>query len=189
MTEGLIVAAGKSQRTGKQYKMALDFGGKTMIEKCIASMSPFCSKIYLVTGFNSDKLKTILQGYKNVEIVFHTKYQDGMFSSVKAGLKQINSSRFFFLPGDYPLVSAEVYDKMLRVESEIVVPVVNGSAGHPILFKYSAAAKILNSDSYSNLREFIIANNPEYVKVDCQGILFDIDTMEDYRKALAMLKE
>lgn len=188
MIEGLIVAAGKSQRTGRKYKMALDFGGRTMIEKSIESMSPFCSKIIVVAGFNSDKLKKILQGYKNVEIIFNPEFRDGMFASVKAGLKQINSSRFFFLPGDYPLISAEVYEKMLNVESEIVVPVFNSLPGHPILLKHSAAIKILNSDSHTNLREFIMANNPEYIEVDCQGIHIDIDTMEDYQKALAILK-
>jgi molybdenum cofactor cytidylyltransferase len=188
MIEGLIVAAGKSQRTGKQYKMALDFGGRTMIEKSIESISQFCSKIFVVAGFNSNKLENILRGYRNVEIIFNPKYRDGMFASVKAGLKRISSSRFFFLPGDYPLISTGVYEKMLKVDSEIVVPVFNGRPGHPILFKYSAVAKILNSDYYSNLREFIMANNPEYVEVDCQGIHLDIDTLEDYRKALAMLK-
>lgn len=188
MIEGLIVAAGKSQRTGKQYKMALNFGSKTMIEKCIENMSPFCSKIYVVTGFNSDKLKTILQGYKNIEIILNLEYEDGMFSSVKAGLKKIKSSRFFFLPGDYPLISADVYEQMLVSDSEIVIPLFNGLPGHPVLFKYSAAAKILDSDSYTNLREFVMANNPEYVDVNCQGIHIDIDTIEDYRKALAMLK-
>jgi Uncharacterized MobA-related protein len=188
MIEGLIVAAGKSQRTGKQYKMALDFGGRTMIEKCIENMSPFCSKIIVVAGYNSDKLKTILQGYNNVDIIFNPEYRDGMFASVKAGLKQINSSRFFFLPGDYPLITADVYEKMLKVDSEIIVPVFNGLPGHPILLKHSAAAKILNSDSYANLREFIMANNPEYVEVNCQGIHIDVDTIEDHQKVLAILK-
>ncbi len=188
MIEGLIAAAGKSQRTGHHYKMALDFGGRSMIEKCLDSMSPFCSKIIVVAGYNAERLKTLLKGYKDVEIIVNSRYEDGMFSSIKTGLKQIRADRFFFQPGDCPLISPSVYQKMLEVDSEIVVPTFNNRPGHPVLFKHTVIEKILISDLYPNLREFIRANNPNYIAVDCPGIRMDIDTLADYQKALEKIR-
>jgi len=188
MIEGLIIAAGKSQRTAEKYKMTLDFGGRTLIEKSLASLAPFCVKIIVVTGYKSQELSVILQKYPNVEIVFHPAYEEGMFSSIKAGMKQIRGERFFFLPGDYPLISPTVYQMLQTVDSEIVLPTFNGQPGHPVLFKKTVIAKILAGSSYGNLREFIAAHQPAYVAVDCQGILRDIDTLDDYRKILRLWK-
>lgn len=49
MCEGLIAGAGKSQRTGPYYKMELDFDGKTLLEKCLESMLPFCSRVLIAS--------------------------------------------------------------------------------------------------------------------------------------------
>ncbi|ABI68444.1 NTP transferase domain-containing protein [Syntrophomonas wolfei] len=66
---------------------------------------------------------------QDVEIIVNSRYEDGMFSSIKTGLKQIRAERFFFLPGDCPLISPFVYQKMLGVDSEIVVPTFNTGLG------------------------------------------------------------
>jgi molybdenum cofactor cytidylyltransferase len=188
MIEGLITAAGKSQRTAEKYKMTLDFGGRTLIEMSLASLAPFCVRIIVVTGYKSQELNVILQKYPNVENIFHPAYEEGMFSSIKAGMKQIRGERFFFLPGDYPLISPSVYQKLQTVDSEIVLPTCNGQPGHPVLFKKTVIAKILAGSSYGNLREFIAAHQPACVAVDCPGILRDIDTLDDYRESLRLWK-
>ncbi|HWQ89973.1 MAG TPA: NTP transferase domain-containing protein [Desulfitobacteriaceae bacterium] len=188
MIEGLLIAAGKSQRSGEKYKMTLDFGGRTLIEKSLASMAPFCAKIIVVTGYKARELGVILQKYPKIEIIFNPAYEEGMFSSIKVGLKQIRSERFFFLPGDCPFVAPTVYQKLLAVDSEIVLPTFHALPGHPVLFKKTVIEKILAGSSYYNLREFITDHQPAYEAVDCQGILWDIDTMADYREALRFWK-
>ncbi|KUG02459.1 ctp:molybdopterin cytidylyltransferase [hydrocarbon metagenome] len=186
--DGLIVAAGRSERMGGLYKMALDLGKYTVIENTVAGMAAVCSRVIVVSGFNADKLQEILQGYKEVEIVFNPNYNEGMYSSIKTGLKQISSSRFFCLPGDYPLIDEGVYQAMLEVEADIVIPTYQGQAGHPVLFKHKFIEKILTQECYTNLRQFIANHDPTYVEVDCPGILMDIDNLEDYRLAQAMMR-
>lgn len=190
--EGIIAAAGKSIRTGAKYKMTLDLSGKTVIERSIDSMAPFCCKITVVTGFNSEKIGALLDGYGNIEIVFNENYEDGMYSSIKAGLRRVQADSFFFLPGDCPFVAPAVYEKMLerKIESNkgIIVPLFKGVPGHPVLFGKGYREKILHNSEYKNLREFIHDNNSEFLEVGHEGVLFDIDTMEDYQKALRIFR-
>lgn len=189
MVEGLIVAAGQSRRTLPYYKMTLDLGGKTLVERAMASMEPYCEHIIVVTGYQGDLVRSALQGHPKVELVDNPNYQEGMFSSMKTGLPYIKGDRFFFLPGDYPIISPSVYEAMLAVDYEIVVPVHEGQTGHPVLLKYSVIERIFDSPEITSLREFIRQRDPCYLEVNCPGILIDIDTMEDYQRALALIAQ
>ncbi len=188
MCEGIIAAAGKSQRTGGQYKMELDLNGKTLLQRSVESMLPFCSRIYVVGGFNIESLQQMLAAYSGVEILYNVNYEQGMFSSILEGIRHIRTNRFFFLPGDCPCVPHSVYQKMMEVDGEIVVPVYRGSPGHPILMRSSVIER-LGKGAFSNLREFIALNNPSHLELGSPGILIDIDTIEDYQKALPWFKQ
>ncbi|MDD4776459.1 MAG: NTP transferase domain-containing protein, partial [Syntrophomonas sp.] len=99
----------------------------------------------------------------------------------------IRAERFFFLPGDYPLVSPVVYEKMLAVAAETVIPVYTGQTGHPLLLSAALIDPIMAWPDSSNLREFIRRQPASTVAVNCPGILIDIDTMEDYQRALTLI--
>ncbi|WP_192927370.1 hypothetical protein [Clostridium beijerinckii] len=48
--------------------------------------------------------------------------------------------------------------------------------------------KIINDSNYKSLKDFINENSFTAVEVDDQGILMDLDTMEDYEKTLKYYK-
>jgi molybdenum cofactor cytidylyltransferase len=180
--EGVILAAGLSSRA-ENYKMALDLGGETVIERCVKGMYSSCSRIIVVVGHKAEIIKEILNKYSKVELIYNKEYQQGMFTSVKEGLKRVKEDRFFFTPGDYPLISTEVYDKMLQIGGDIIIPTYKGRKGHPILMKKSTADEIFIRKELTNLREFINYKGFTAVQVEDGGILMDIDTVEDYLKA------
>ena len=186
LVEAVILAAGFSSRA-KTYKMTLKVGEKTVIERAIESMLKVSSRVIVVGGYKIEKLKPIINGYKNVELVFNENFEEGMFSSVKKGFSHIKGDSFFFMPGDYPLIDDKVCLKLLKHrENEIVIPTYNGKKGHPILMKSYLAKELLQSSKYSNLREFINTKKPIFIPVENEGILLDIDTMEDYKRILAL---
>lgn len=187
MCEGLIAAAGRSRRTSPRYKMELDFDGKTLLEKCLESMMPFCSRVLVVGGHNIDILRARLAGYPDVEVIDNPRFDEGMFSSIQEGARHIRAGRFFFLPGDYPCVSPEVYRRMLACHSDVVIPVYGNRSGHPVLLNSGLIRELLEG-GYNNLREFIASRPTSRVDVDCPGILLDVDTLEDYQKALDMTR-
>lgn len=181
--EGVIIAAGKSSRMGSQHKLTMDLKGKTVIERSIGSMRPFCTRIIVVTGFHADKIRKQTESSQDIVLVHNADCEAGMFSSLKLGLRQAKGERTFFLPGDCPFAAAEVYEAMLHTEGDIVVPAYQGHPGHPILFSRRAVSELLEDAQCHTLKEFIDGKGPTIVAVDCPGILWDIDTPEDYAQA------
>ncbi len=181
--EAVIVAAGFSSRAGA-FKMELDLDGKTVIERCVEAMSPFCSRIIVVGGYKIEKLETILKKYPQVEIVLNRRFAEGMFTSVKEGVRQVRGEKFFFSPGDYPLISGEVCRKLLTEKGEILIPIFQGHKGHPVLFSAGMAEELLEAPDSSNLRDFIRRKGYQTVVVEDEGILMDLDTPDDYEQIL-----
>lgn len=181
--EGIILAAGLSARAGT-YKMTLEFNGKTILENAIDNMMNSADRIVVVGGYRIEKLEAAAGKYSNVRLVFNENYNEGMFSSVKKGLQFIKSERFFITPGDYPLIHQSVYEDLLKVRGDVVIPSFEGRRGHPVLIEGRFIEDILSNGAYKSLRDFINTRESILVPVDCRGILMDIDTMEDYGEAL-----
>ena len=181
--EAVILAAGYSSRA-EAFKLELDLGGKTVIERCIEGISPFCTRIIVVGGYQIEKIEAILGKYPQIEIVVNKRYAEGMFTSVKEGMRHVRGERFFFTPGDYPLIRREVCERLLTQDGEIVIPVFDGHKGHPVLFAGRLAGEILLMADTANLRDFIYQKGFQTIAVGDKGVLIDLDTQEDYRRIL-----
>jgi molybdenum cofactor cytidylyltransferase len=184
--EAVILAAGLSSRAGT-FKMELPFDGKFLLLKVIEALITFCSRIIVVGGHNIDKIFHMTQQYPRVQVVNNRQYKSGMFSSVKTGIAEVTASWFLFTPGDFPFIDTSTCRKLLEArerypEKDIFIPVHQGRKGHPILVKRSIVPNILAEPDDSNLKIFIQRHGFVRVPVDDEGILIDIDSMEDYRK-------
>ena len=174
--DGVVLAAGQSRRAGV-FKMALEIGEKTVIERTIEGMYEICDRIIVVGGFKIEIVREILDTCEKVEVVFNENYEAGMFTSVKTGISHVSAQKFFLTPGDYPLIGENVYRKMLGMDGDIIIPTFNSRKGHPVLMRSHLIDKILaNPDSY-NLRDFIVSEGFTTIEVDDDVILMDIDTM------------
>lgn len=178
--EGIVLAAGLSSRMGDNKLMRI-IDHMPMIERVIANMLPYCERIIVVVGHRRDELARVLKKYSQVEIIVNDDYQSGMFSSVKAGCKAIRGDRFFLIPADMPFVQTETYEALLKVAGEIVVPSVNGKAGHPILIQRRIISELDKSQA-KHFRAYLEKWEKIYVNVKDAGVLVDIDTPEDYEK-------
>ena len=177
--EGIVLAAGFSSRMGK-LKMEMLLDGKTLIERSVESLDKVCSKIIVVAGYKSERIKEILKSYEKVDVVFNKEFKKGMFSSVKIGISHIKTEKFFLLPGDIPFVKEDLFQKLLSKEGDIIIPVFQGRKGHPVLIDSSLIDEILDEPEDSNLKLFIDKKGFSTVEVQDESILFDIDTEEDY---------
>lgn len=184
-TEGVILAAGKSSRMMGNSKMTMDLSGRTVIERSIDSLSPFCSRIIVVTGFHVEAVLVSAGHCREVVFVHNSDCGKGMFSSLKMGLGHTEGERVLILPGDCPFITHEVCEKMLAVKRDIVLPAYQGKCGHPVLLNRRAIEDLLADDRCQSLREYISTNKAEIIAVDRPEILWDIDTQEDYAKAVA----
>ncbi len=182
--EGIILAAGLSSRAAS-YKMTLSFNNKTVIENTIDNMLDFCKRIIVVGGHRIENLQPIVEKYNKVELVLNEDYMQGMYSSVQRGMSCIRENRFFFTPGDYPLVEPEVYRELLMHKAPVVIPTFEGRKGHPILFSRNIIDDVLYDTQYKTLREVIRGKYTVLTEVNCRGIIMDLDTIEDYKMMIA----
>jgi molybdenum cofactor cytidylyltransferase len=183
-TDGVIIAAGFSSRAGA-FKMELDCHGKPLIQRTADAMAHACSRIIVVGGFRIERIRELTKDYPNLRVVLNPDYPSGMFGSVQRGVKEVESDWFFFIPGDYPLVTPEVYQTLLSAipghpEASVFIPVFKQRKGHPILLKGSLKKEILSQPTDSNLRQFIQQKGFIPVPVQSDSILKDIDTPRDY---------
>lgn len=182
-TEGVIIAAGQSKRMSPHLKLLLKIGSESVLRRSIFSMLPHVSRLVVVTGYMHEIIEHHIHDIDGIETVYNSDYLKGMYSSVIAGLTVIGGDHAFLLPADCPFVCSEVFSDLSAVKDDISVPTYKNQPGHPVRLSKNAIHKVLTEDHLS-LREFIARHPYRTVEVDCKGILMDIDTPSEYRRAL-----
>jgi molybdenum cofactor cytidylyltransferase len=185
--EGIILAAGFSSRAGV-FKMALKLQEKSLIQHTVEAMMGSCRRIVLVGGHRIERLKSLVSGYPEVEVVYNRQYRLGMFSSVQEGVRHLKGDLFFLIPGDCPFVRKSTYRQLLLAAQngggpDIWIPVYRGRKGHPVLIKEFLGPEILKEPVDFTLRDFIRQKGYREVEVEDEGILKDIDTAADIKEA------
>jgi molybdenum cofactor cytidylyltransferase len=183
-TEGVIIAAGQSERMSPQLKLLLPLNGQSVLRHSIFSMLPFVSRVIVVTGYRSEDIIEHIKDIERVQTVFNPNHQKGMFSSIITGVSKVTGEHAFLLPADCPFISGEVYKKMSSSDEDIVIPVYDDQPGHPIRLSKSAIRQLLLEPDDSTLRSFILRYSHRMIEVDDPGVLMDIDTPEDYKEAI-----
>jgi molybdenum cofactor cytidylyltransferase len=188
VAEGIVLAAGRSSRSGEANKLGFLYGGRSMLDLSVSSLAHACTHVYVVTGYRPSNVEALLAGVPKSSTVHNPDYERGMLSSVLAGLKAVAEERCFILPADCPLVCRGVALRMLEVDGEAVIPEHDGRPGHPVLIGRKAMNLLASGAIYDTLRDFLKSINPTYMPTDCPGVLCDIDTKEDYAASLSLHK-
>jgi CTP:molybdopterin cytidylyltransferase MocA len=130
-------------------------------------------------------------------VVLNERSGSEMAESARAGLrtaaKKSSSSGFLIALADHPMVSMETIKSLCRCHAEnpekIIIPAYKGKRGHPTLFPRPVVEEIFSSGL--TLRD-LIKGKPDRMKlleVPDEGVLMDLDTMEDYQRIKAALEQ
>ena len=180
----IMLAAGESRRMGKN-KLLLPVGGNTLVERAVETALDTCRRVILVTGFDAERIESLFFGHERVTFVRNTLYETGMFSSILAGAKHVQTQRFFIALADMPLVEKEVYTALLDHEdAPAVIPKYRGKKGHPLLLKYEVRDIILGLGPGATMRDVLAKVATLAVPVESGNVLLDIDEREDYEKLI-----
>jgi molybdenum cofactor cytidylyltransferase len=191
MIQAVILAAGKSERMGSP-KPLLPWGKRTLIEATIDGIArSLANEILVVLGAAREVIEPVIAKY-HVGRVFNPDFGRGMLSSIQRGLGAVSRDAravLFFL-GDQPPPHPAMINRLIRAYNNtgkgIVLPVHGGRRGHPVLIdlKYRNAIRAL--DPGIGLRQ-LMRDHPEdvlEVRTRSPRVLHDIDTPEDYERAL-----
>jgi molybdenum cofactor cytidylyltransferase len=177
LIDTIILAGGMSKRF-KTNKLATLYNGKPLICNVIETFLEFSENVTLVTGhYDLQYLSNFITNEK-IRIVHNSEYQKGMFTSVQTGVG-ITKNDFFLIPGDYPLVKPQTIQKIIDSLGAIRVPIYKGRKGHPIFISKELINPLLKEPSDSNLKIFRDRHIVNYIDVDDEGILLDVDTLND----------
>ena len=191
---GLVLAAGYSSRMG-DFKPLLPFGDSTVVERAASTfIKAGVYDVSVVVGWRANDLIPLLDRL-GVQAILNPQYGSGMYSSVIAGVRSLspNTEAFLLLPGDYPLVKPRTVQKLiqryLEGRAKIVNPRFSGRRGHPPLIAVSCIDRDSSFDQPAGLKAVLSRYGDEAVDVEVadQGILMDVDTPEDYQRALETL--
>jgi molybdenum cofactor cytidylyltransferase len=182
----IILAGGLSTRM-KQFKPLLPLGEVTITDRVIDLFLNEGVDVFLVAGYRHDDITAGIRK-RDITIVYNPDYEKGMFSSVQAGIRQLNAGyeAFFTSPVDIPLVSPATIQRLMEAGEEnpgkIVYPVFEGKRGHPPLIPAALAPAILGWEKGGGLRAVLKSKESLALEIVVPDsfILFDIDTPEDY---------
>lgn len=182
----IILAAGESKRMG-QPKFALPMpNGNTFLENITIKYAEFgCQNIVVV--LNKEGLVLINKFSQNLPsqtlLVLNPNPDLGRFSSIKAGLKQIDDNYVFIHNVDNPFANAEllkqIYDA--KKEEHVIKPIVSGRGGHPVLISRKVIDCILiEKENNLNFKEYLKKFQSKEIVVHDETISYNINTYDEY---------
>jgi molybdenum cofactor cytidylyltransferase len=172
-----------------QPKQLLPLGDKTVIRHCVDNIvSALIRRIVVVVRPDAEEMVEALSGLPVSIVVNHDRDSD-MAGSVQVGLQSLDPSSLAVLVclADHPLASAETMKTLMRAHQEspdkIIIPAYNGKRGHPSLFPASVLKEIFSG---STLRDIVRGDEKRVRVIDVpdEGIVFDMDTPDDYERVL-----
>ena len=153
-------------------------------------------EILVVCGFYSNKIEAEVGFLKqniqsSIALVKNTNPELGQSSSVRLGLESLTSNYDVLLIAlcDQPSIASAEIEALLEQfnqrdpNQEIILPMVNGQRGNPVLFSRGVIEKILAIPEMV-CRPFM-DQHPELIKVfdtNNQAYLMDVDTKADIQK-------
>jgi CTP:molybdopterin cytidylyltransferase MocA len=198
----ILLAAGEGSRLGGHPKALLLREGQTLLERFSGAIQGFNPvECIVVTGFyaqaiESELAKVSLTLTFPIKSIRNTAPEKGQPSSIRLGLESLQSEFDVLLIAlsDQPEIGRQEVAELLEEFShrnpgkEIILPMVNGKRGNPVLFSRAA---VLNTLEVSALvcRAYMDAH-PEQVSImetQNPAYVLDVDTLEDaYRHKLSL---
>jgi CTP:molybdopterin cytidylyltransferase MocA len=192
-----LLAAGEGSRLGTHPKALLRKAGQTLLQRFSGAIQRFAPTQYtVVTGFHAEAIQSEIEKLNTalahpIKVIQNPAPEKGHASSVRLGLESLKGEFDVLLVAlsDQPEIGVievqELLDAFLKREigEEIILPMVEGRRGNPVLFSRKAISAILANPGMV-CRKYMDAH-PDQVKVmhaSNQAFVLDVDMPEDIHK-------
>ena len=188
----LFLAAGQGSRLGGFPKALLKKNGVTLLQSFCSSLETLSPiEIVIVTGYHAkaieDALASIDTSQLPLRMIRNPHPESGQASSIRLGLEVLQSNYDVLLIAlcDQPNVGATEITLLLEqfasreTAHEIVLPMVNGQRGNPVVFSKRVIDQILKIPGMV-CRPYM-DQHPELVEImntEQQAFIMDVDTEE-----------
>jgi molybdenum cofactor cytidylyltransferase len=180
----VLLAAGAGRRMGGLAKPLIRLQGVPLIRRQLVALSGAgIDEVVVVTGHARDAVEEQVRSFP-VTLVHNAEFEQGQDGSVRAGLAALTGpfDAVFVVPCDQPLIAADDLTELIsafkkRAGGHVVVPMVDGQRGNPILIDEDARTEILGC-------RHLLARRPELVHAHASAnrrFITDLDTLDDVR--------
>jgi CTP:molybdopterin cytidylyltransferase MocA len=187
----VLLAAGEGRRMGGVAKPLIRLQGVPLISRQLVALSGAgVDEVVVVTGHARHAVEEEVRSFV-VTLAHNDAHADGQQSSVRVGLAALSGpfDAIVVMPADMPLIGASDLTELIgafkkRPAGHVVVPVVNGQRGNPIVLGDQALARILASETNLGCRH-LIERQPELVhayQTTNARFVTDLDTVEDVQE-------
>ena len=186
----VLLAAGAGRRMGGLAKPLILLQGVPLIRRQLVALSGAgIDEVVVVTGHARGAVEEQVRSFP-VTLVHNAEFEQGQDGSVRAGLAALTGpfDAVFVVPCDQPLIAADDLTELIsafkkRPGGHVVVPMVDGQRGNPILIDEEARTQILDSGANLGCRH-LLARRPELVHTHASAnrrFITDLDTLDDVR--------
>ncbi|HEY4323871.1 MAG TPA: nucleotidyltransferase family protein [Mucilaginibacter sp.] len=190
MTGLIILAAGSSSRLGTP-KQNLIYRGQTLLQKAIeTAISSVCKPVIVVLGANESTIKPTITDMP-VNIIYNPDWQEGMASSVRLGIKEMQKTKpvadsVILMLCDQPFVDANILNTLVEAKTNnkagIFGCAYNNTIGAPVLFDDVYFDDLLSLRGREGAKKLLTKYKDKVISVPFPLGSFDIDTVEDYER-------
>ncbi len=193
---GVLLAAGESSRMGRP-KQTLDWLGKPLVVyQTRQLLEADVGEAVVVLGHEAAMVRPLVEAVEDsrLSIVVNPDYLEGKTTSIKAGLRALGpgAASLMLLAADQPR-PASLLSRLAAAHAErgalISIPAHEGRHGHPPIFDASLLPELLEiTEEGRGVREVIQRHSGAIheVAVDDPLVLTNLNTHEDYERALAL---
>jgi molybdenum cofactor cytidylyltransferase len=184
---GIVLAAGKSRRFGsdkRQYRLP---NGRSVLQQTIEQALQALPAVVVVLGAEDTCLQQSLCaaiGDSRLQVILASESDDGMAHSLAAGVAaSASAAGWVILLGDMPFIKTSTIRAVAAglQQAEIVQPMHQEGAGHPVAFSASFGDALQSLQGDQGARSIIednIASRLLLLTADA-GIHQDIDIVDD----------
>jgi molybdenum cofactor cytidylyltransferase len=193
----IIPAAGHSRRMG-QPKLLLDLGGQSVLSRLLEALRTVEEIEAICLVARRDDLALAEAAERGGAIVLRPATDPPeMRDSVEFALAEIErrfspqpDDAWMLIPADHPLIDPETLRQIVDVwessSADILIPTHLGKGGHPTMFRWSTAARIKSIPTDRGINQLLNDDglHIEQIEFDAPELLIDLDTPEDYDRAV-----
>ena len=188
----VLLAAGASQRFGRDNKLLAPLGGKRLIRRVAEEVLDSGAQVVVVTGCDHLLVEQSLEGLP-LRFAKNSNWRRGMGSSIAVGVKALGSEVLgsFIIPGDMPFLTSALLKYLIAAFKEsraasIVYPTTRAEGQrNPVLWPRRFFPLLASLNGPAGAKQ-LLASFQRFQRpapVEDEGVFIDIDLRTDLESA------